>query len=148
MEILNLEDYKLQQDIKIERFVWNAVLDERVCELCSSLDGKIIDANDPEYQIYQPALHPRCRCVWQPLTSSDNIPDANWVEPDISLITKFAPFLFAIPDKSSKTGILEISPFAPEAPETIFDPNEIVDITEFTREDQVAIRAVVLNNGP
>ena len=134
MEILNLEDYKLQQYTKIERFTWNAVLDERVCELCSSLDGKIIDANDPEYQIYQPALHPRCRCVWQPITSSDNIPDANWVEPDISLITKFAPFLFAIPDKTAKKGILEISPYAPESPEMLFNPADVLYIEEYIQE--------------
>ena len=112
------------------------------CELCSSLDGKVIDANDPEYLLYQPSLHPHCRCYWQSITSdSPNIPDVNWVEPDRGLISRFAPFLLLLPDKSKKKvdSILEIAPFAPEAPELFFDVNDVLDIEKYLKEQQLRI---------
>lgn len=139
---MELIDIKLQ-DVTIERFEWVATLDERVCLLCSSLDGKIIDANDPEYLLYQPSLHAHCRCFWRSITSdSPNIPDANWVEPSSDLVNKFAPLLLLLPDKNNKVnnvGILDISPFVPESPEMIFNPNDVIDIEEYIKEQQLRI---------
>ncbi len=83
-----------------------------------------------------------CRCYWQSITSdSPNIPDVNWVEPDRGLISRFAPFLLLLPDKSKKKvdAILEIAPFAPEAPEMIFNPNDVLDIEAYIKEQQLRI---------
>ena len=122
---------------KIVRFVWSAILDDRVCELCRSLDGKVMDATNPDYSIYKSPLHPRCRCTQIPITSdAEVIPKVDWKKPKDAWIKRYAPFWFLIPRKKKEEPI-EISPYAPEAPELIFNPNDILSIEEYIRETEL-----------
>ena len=143
MKILSLEklkNIKLADLIKpnIVRFIWTAILDDKVCDLCRSLDQKVMEANSPNYSLYQPPLHPRCRCHIIPITSdAEIIPKVNWEKPKNSWIKKYAPFLFIIPFKGKKEEIEEIAPYVPEAPELVFNPKDILSIEEYIRETEL-----------
>lgn len=114
---------------KIVKFIWSAVLDDRVCDLCRSLDGKVMDANSKEYTIYKSPLHPRCRCTLIPITSdAEVIPESNFEKPKDSWILRYAPFWFLIPFKGKKKEPIDIFPFAPESPNPKFNPEDILDI--------------------
>ncbi len=47
---------------------YSAILDERVCPFCASLDGLTVDLRTEEgralYDKYSPAQHENCRCFW------------------------------------------------------------------------------------
>src|SRR3972149_7911519 len=143
MEILSLEklkNTKLADLIKpnIVRFIWTAILDEKVCDLCRSLDQKVMDANSPDSTIYQPPLHQRCRCHILPITSdAEKIPKVDWEKPKDSWIRRYAPFLLIIPFKGKKEEVEEILPYAPEAPELVFNPKDILSIEEYIRETEL-----------
>ena len=140
MKILSLEklrDMKLSDIItsKIVRFIWVAKDDPVTCELCRSLSGQIIDANDNMYGIYQPPVHIHCRCIWKPLLSdAKSIPEPNFVQPSNDLITKFGFLWFLIPFKGKKKGPLEISPFNPESLNPKFEPSEVWNIQKNIEE--------------
>ena len=54
---------------KVVAAQWSAIIDKVTCELCASLDTKIIDINSPDYAIYHPgAIHAGCRCFINPKT--------------------------------------------------------------------------------
>src|SRR3972149_5015039 len=96
MELLSLKklkDTRLADLIlpTINRFIWTAILDNKVCDLCRSLDQKVMEANSQAYSLYQPPLHPRCRCHIIPITSdADIIPKADWEKPkDILSIEEY-----------------------------------------------------------
>ena len=59
------------RDVENVRWVWNAVLDERLCPICSPLNGKIVPKPtsfvSTVYGINQPPVHPNCRCAILPL---------------------------------------------------------------------------------
>jgi len=143
MEILSLEklkNTKLADLIKpnIVRFIWTAILDEKVCDLCRSLDQKVMDVNSPDSTIYQPPLHPRCRCHIIPITSdAEKIPKVDWEKPKDSWIRRYAPFLLIIPFKGKKEEVEEKPPYAPEAPELIFNPKDVLSIEEYIRETEL-----------
>ena len=145
MKIFSLERLKNIKLIdllspKIVRYIWNAELDARVCPLCESLHGKIMDVNDSDFMTYQPPLHTKCRCHFLPLTSDvDKIPEVTWTTPIKDWVTKYAPFIFLIPDKEKKKKdeIIPIElPYIPEAPELVFNPNDVLSIEEFIRETE------------
>ena len=122
----------------IVRFIWTAILDEKVCDLCRSLDQKVMDVNSPDSTIYQPPLHPRCRCHIIPITSdAEKIPKVDWEKPKDSWIRRYAPFLLIIPFKGKKEEVEEILPYAPEAPELVFNPKDILSIEEYIRETEL-----------
>lgn len=126
---------------KIVRFVWSAILDEKICPLCRDLDGQIFDANDPEYTIYQPPLHPNCRCHILSVTSdAEFIPEPNFNKPEDSSIIKYAPFLFLLPEKGKdKDKIVPIDTnfYSSEAPELFFNTQDILSIEEYIRETEM-----------
>jgi len=47
---------------------YSAILDERVCEYCESLDQLVLDLREPDgielFEKYQPQQHVNCRCMW------------------------------------------------------------------------------------
>ena len=123
MKILSLDRLKnLSFDAiinpKIVRFIWRTK-EPNICPLCESLDGKIMDANDPNFMLYQPPLHPRCKCHWRNITSdAEVIPNTNWEKPKDDWIKKYAPFLFILPFLKKKEEPVEI----------IFNRDDILDI--------------------
>lgn len=72
---------------------WSAILDTVTCELCASLDGKIIDIDSPDYAFYVPGeIHLRCRCLWVYIRSSERPENRviDWIIPKASLLKKYA----------------------------------------------------------
>lgn len=103
---------------KIVRFIWRT-REPNICPLCESLDGKIMDAKDPNFMLYQPPLHPRCKCHWGNIMSdAEVIPNTNWEKPKDDWIKKYAPFLFILPFLKKKEEPVEI----------IFNRDDILDI--------------------
>lgn len=47
----------------IEQYKYLATLDERTCETCSPLDGKIFYIKDAVEGVNYPSMHPHCRCT-------------------------------------------------------------------------------------
>ena len=143
MNLLSLEKLKTIHLVdlinpKIVRFIWSAILDEKVCDLCRNLDGKVMDANSSEYTMYKSPIHPRCRCTQIPITSdAEIIPKPDFKEPSNDWIIKYAPFWFLIPFKGRKKEPTEILPYAPEAPELIFNPEDVLSIEEYIRESEL-----------
>lgn len=131
---------------KIVRFVWLSKDDPKTCGYCASRNGMVIEATDPEYEIYKPPAHPHCRCLWKSLTSDEEvIPNRSWVKPSDNLITRFAPFLFIIPFKGKKKGPLEVFPEEIEIPEPKVNTEQILVINniENTKEK---VKDYLVNN--
>lgn len=56
---------------------WNAILDNKVCFYCASLDGAIFDYNDPHKPVPQSEdTHYNCRCMYDYLPSILDLPIA------------------------------------------------------------------------
>ena len=139
LSLERLQNIKLADILspKITRFVWKTH-EPNICLLCASLDGKVMDATDPDYSIYQQPLHPRCKCTWGFITSdAEVIPKVDWEKPKDSWIRRYAPFLLIIPFKGKKEEVEEILPYAPEAPELVFNPKDILSIEEYIRETEL-----------
>ena len=132
MKLLSLERLKTTKlsDIlekKITRFVWKTH-EPNICPLCASLDGKVMDATDPDYSIYQQPLHPRCKCTWGFITSdAEVIPKVDWEKPKKEWIKKYAPFLLLLPFIGKKE----------EKVELIFNPKDVLSIEEYIRETEL-----------
>lgn len=47
----------------VAQYKFIASLDERTCEVCGALDGKIFDMEDRQEGSNAPPIHPRCRCT-------------------------------------------------------------------------------------
>ena len=48
---------------QIGGYQWSAILDDKTCDLCESLDGKYFEPGDPALEELKPPLHPSCRCI-------------------------------------------------------------------------------------
>ena len=78
---------------KVVAAQWCAIIDKVTCELCASLDGKIIDINSSDYAIYHPgAIHLGCRCIWIYIKSTERPENRaiDWVKPKSNLIKEYA----------------------------------------------------------
>lgn len=51
--------------------VWDAVLDRQVCPVCEESDGNIVGVNEGFPNGEPGAVHPNCRCTWQPITLAE-----------------------------------------------------------------------------
>ena len=81
--------YSANQDI-LSGAEWLTCRDERVCAICSGLDGKVWSFDDPARE--QPPAHPNCRCNIIPVI------DPSWLLPDLSRPpgNTFAEFVAAL----------------------------------------------------
>lgn len=53
--------------------VWDAVLDKATCPLCRDADGTIVFARD-RFPLGEPgSVHPRCRCNWSLIGTSERV---------------------------------------------------------------------------
>lgn len=64
-EAVNMGREEGFDDIKndIGGFQWSAILDDRTCRLCESLDGTYFEPGDPALAELKPPIHPNCRCM-------------------------------------------------------------------------------------
>lgn len=49
---------------QIELFQYSAILDSGTTKWCASLDGRVVQADSPEFEAYRPGQHYRCRSIW------------------------------------------------------------------------------------
>lgn len=56
-------DMRAYADAGIEQYEFMASLDERTCEVCGKLDGKIFAVSDAVVGENYPPVHPNCRCT-------------------------------------------------------------------------------------
>lgn len=69
-------DVFLGQHDNLASYTWSALLDERTCVQCISLDGTTVDYAEYVSTPWQPPLHFNCRCIWVATTKDDaNPPD-------------------------------------------------------------------------
>ena len=46
-------------------YQWSAILDDRICNYCMSMDGRVIGIEDKAFSEYRPGhVHFHCRCIW------------------------------------------------------------------------------------
>ncbi len=78
---------------KVVAAQWSAILDSHVCELCASLDGRIIDIESPDYAFYVPGeIHSKCRCMWVYIKSTERPENRiiDWKTPQPELLKKYS----------------------------------------------------------
>ena len=129
LSLERLQNIKLADILspKITRFVWKTH-EPNICLLCASLDGKVMDATDPDYSIYQQPLHPRCKCTWGFITSdAEIIPKVDWKRPKEEWIKKYAPFLLLLPFIGKKEEKVDFT----------FNPKDVLSIEEYIRETEL-----------
>ena len=64
-EVINAYNTAAQNKYKqngVKKYIWITSFDERTCDICSSLDGKIFSVGRGEV----PPVHPNCRCSTSP----------------------------------------------------------------------------------
>lgn len=49
---------------QIAVYQYSAILDKRVCPICASLDGSVVDFQSYMSAPWQPPIHFNCRCIW------------------------------------------------------------------------------------
>jgi len=53
-------------------YQWSSILDNRTCNYCTSMDGKIIGTEDKAFHEYHPgSVHFGCRCIWVGITKEE-----------------------------------------------------------------------------
>lgn len=64
-EAVNLGRENGFEDIadEIGAYQWSAILDDRTCPICESLDGTYFEPGDPALAELKPPLHSSCRCM-------------------------------------------------------------------------------------
>jgi len=67
---------------------YSAILDDRTSELCSSLDGKVIETSNPDFERFTPPLHNNCRSVWVYIGKEARPPEVTWKGPSQSLVNR------------------------------------------------------------
>ncbi len=56
-------DKKAYEDLGITEYKYLATLDDRTCETCGVLDGKVFKLSEAHEGVNYPSMHPRCRCT-------------------------------------------------------------------------------------
>jgi len=78
------------------KVIWNCALDERSCEICSSLQGQVTNIGEvfEGTNVTSPPIHPSCRCVLTSLTEEDydELPD-EYIRQDASYLNDVASFI-------------------------------------------------------
>lgn len=70
-----------------------ALLDDKTCPLCASLDGKVIRVDNPDFDIFRPPLHWNCRCFLIYIGSDQTHVTFTWETPDPTLVKHFGMFV-------------------------------------------------------
>ena len=61
---------KYQKDIFAYRYT--AVIDGRTTDYCRALDGRVFQANDPQYAMLTPPNHYNCRSFWTEILNTES----------------------------------------------------------------------------
>ncbi len=58
----------------IQKFQYSAILDNRTTNWCSSLDGRVVEYDSPEFESYRPGQHFGCRSMWIAIMNDEKFP--------------------------------------------------------------------------
>jgi len=97
---------------------WSTAGDDRVCEECAAMEGKVFDAEDAHGLI---PLHPNCRCAWIPATAEK--------------VAEQAPVAI---DWRDTTGVWV------DAPKIFAGQAEFIEKGEFIKSQEVAIKDLIV----
>lgn len=130
--------HEAMMEIDLGGVQYSAILDDRVCSFCHSLDGMSLNLNTDEgqglFDRYSPPQHGRCRCMWigisvdTPFKDNTKTFEKSWMKEIMSNLTL---------EGMGKTQILK--KFAHENlinNQTAYSINEQLD---FLKEDVVAL---------
>lgn len=92
-QALNVGRGVTAHEVGVQGAQWSAVLDSHTCPLCASLDGKVIKATNPDFDIFRPPLHYNCRCFWAFILIEEENVIYNWETPDPSLVKHYGGFV-------------------------------------------------------
>ncbi len=62
-EVANDTSLKTIKEAGLNRYEYQASLDERTCEVCGALDGKVFNVDDGKTGVNRPPMHKNCRCT-------------------------------------------------------------------------------------
>jgi SPP1 gp7 family putative phage head morphogenesis protein len=79
-----VDNGEIPPEKRIERMEYSAILDDKICDLCESLDGIVVEADSAVMQMYNPPLHYFCRCIWMPITQEE-IDDPRVANTDLTI---------------------------------------------------------------
>lgn len=72
----------------IYAYQYSAILDTRTCATCERLDGKVLDEAAYKNTIYDPPIHPNCRCVWVAILNDELDPPEITGFPDVGSLVE------------------------------------------------------------
>lgn len=55
------------EEAGIEKYLFNAMMDDKTCKKCRALNGQIFKIEDKKEGVNFPIIHPRCRCYIEPI---------------------------------------------------------------------------------
>lgn len=62
LHFFNEATYQAYKEHGVSEYVFLASLDERTCEICGALDGKVFKLSERVEGVNYPVMHPNCRC--------------------------------------------------------------------------------------
>lgn len=62
--------FDVYEEAGLDAYKYNAMLDDKTCERCRALDGRIFLLSEKEPGVNFPRIHPRCRCYIEPVRST------------------------------------------------------------------------------
>ncbi len=78
------QDIFLRHTDIIQKFQYSAILDGRTTNWCSSLDGRTVTDDSPEFETYRPGQHFGCRSIWVAIGVEEVVsPKAEPIQPAI-----------------------------------------------------------------
>lgn len=89
-EALNIGRGAEAKKIGVQGAQWSALLDKKTCSLCEELDGQVISADDPDFDIFRPPLHAGCRCFFTYIDQEETDVKFDWKTPSPEMVKKYA----------------------------------------------------------
>ena len=59
--------FSVYKEAGVPKYLYNAMKDDKTCERCKELDGKIFRLDEKQEGVNFPRIHPNCRCYIEPI---------------------------------------------------------------------------------
>lgn len=92
-QALNVGRGVTAHEVGVQGAQWSAVLDSHTCPLCEELDGKVIKADNPDFDTFRPPIHFGCRCFMAYILLEEENVVYDWKQPDPALVKKYGGFV-------------------------------------------------------
>ncbi|NOS67905.1 MAG: hypothetical protein HOO67_06130, partial [Candidatus Peribacteraceae bacterium] len=78
-----------EQHSELQAAQYSGILDQKICQLCEFLDGKVLTLDNPAFDRFTPPVHNNCRCVWVFIRQEEENVLITWEEPPSELVGRF-----------------------------------------------------------